>query len=304
MKDFYESRRGRSAGLLARRDPIVYEQGAYAAALDDVQLHAYEQDGFIILPQVFDAEEIQAMRDEIESMSQDPAIQASDEVIREPGGEALRSIFRIHEIGRLMVDLPRDPRLLDVARQILGSEVYIHQSRANMKPGFEGREFYWHSDFETWHVEDGMPAMRALSCSVLLTDNDASNGPLMLIPGSHRQFVACVGETPEDNYRRSLRRQEIGVPDPVSLRLLADQGGIRTVEAPAGSVVFFDCNVLHGSAGNISPWPRNNVFMVYNSVSNALVDPFHGMKPRPEHIAARGAPEALMPLESAHQASA
>src|SRR5690606_15665477 len=117
-----------------RRDPIVYEQGAYAAALDDVQLHAYEQDGFIILPQVFDAEEIQAMRDEIESMSQDPAIHASDEVIREPGGEALRSIFRIHEIGRLMVDLPRDPRLLDVARQILGSEVYIHQSRANMKP--------------------------------------------------------------------------------------------------------------------------------------------------------------------------
>lgn len=304
MKDFYESRQGRNAGLLARRDPIIYEQGAYAAALDEAQLQAYERDGFIILPQVFDAEEIQALCAEIESLSRDPAIQASDEVIREPGGEALRSIFRIHEIGRLMADLPRDPRLLDVARQILGSEVYIHQSRANMKPGFEGREFYWHSDFETWHVEDGMPAMRALSCSVLLTDNDASNGPLMLIPGSHRQFVACVGETPEDNYRQSLRRQEIGVPDPVSLRLLAEQGGIRTVVAPAGSVVFFDCNVLHGSAGNISPWPRNNVFMVYNSVSNALVDPFHGLKPRPEHIAARGEPEALTPLEPAHQASA
>ncbi|HUH41188.1 MAG TPA: ectoine hydroxylase [Castellaniella sp.] len=304
MKDFYESRKGRNAGLLARRDPIIYEQGAYAAALDEAQLQAYERDGFIILPQVFDAEEIQALCAEIESLSRDPAIQASDEVIREPGGEALRSIFRIHEIGRLMADLPRDPRLLDVARQILGSEVYIHQSRANMKPGFEGREFYWHSDFETWHVEDGMPAMRALSCSVLLTDNDASNGPLMLIPGSHRQFVACVGETPEDNYRQSLRRQEIGVPDPVSLRLLAEQGGIRTVVAPAGSVVFFDCNVLHGSAGNISPWPRNNVFMVYNSVSNALVDPFHGLKPRPEHIAARGEPEALTPLEPAHQASA
>lgn len=56
-------------------------------------------------------------------------------------------------------------RLLNVARQILGSEVYIHQFRANMKPGFLGKEFYWHSDFETWHVEDGMPSMRAPMCS-------------------------------------------------------------------------------------------------------------------------------------------
>ncbi len=295
MKDFYESRRGRSASLLARREPVVYEGGTYAQALDAEQLQDYESNGFIVLPSLFDTDEIQALRDEVEALCQDPAIQASDEVIREPDGDALRSIFRIHQIGRLLADLPRDPRLLDVARQILGSEVYIHQSRANMKPGFEGREFYWHSDFETWHVEDGMPEMRAVSCSVLLTDNEVSNGPLMLIPGSHRQFVSCVGETPEDNYRLSLRRQEIGVPDPVSLRLLADNGGIQSVVAPAGSVVFFDCNVLHGSAGNLSPWPRNNVFMVYNSVANTLVDPFHGLKPRPAHIAARGKPEALTP---------
>ncbi|WP_269498247.1 ectoine hydroxylase [Castellaniella sp. S9] len=295
MKDFYESRRGRSAGLLARREPVVYEGGTYVQALDPAQLQAYERDGFIVLPEVFGTDEVQALRDEVDALCRDPSVQASEEVIREPGGDALRSIFRIHEIGRLLADLPRDPRLLDVARQILGSEVYIHQSRANMKPGFEGREFYWHSDFETWHVEDGMPSMRALSCSVLLTDNEASNGPLMLIPGSHRQFVSCVGETPEDNYRSSLRRQDIGVPDPVSLRLLADGGGIHAVVAPAGSVVFFDCNVLHGSVGNLSPWPRNNAFMVYNSVHNTLVDPFHGMKPRPSHIAARGEPEVLTP---------
>jgi ectoine hydroxylase len=202
----------------------------------------------------------------------------------------------VHELGRRLADLPRDPRLLDVARQILGSEVYIHQSRVNMKPALDGKEFYWHSDFETWHVEDGMPAMRALSCSVLLTDNTPFNGPLMLIPGSHRQFVACVGETPEDNYKKSLRRQEVGVPDPVSLRLLAEQGGLRAVTAPAGSVVFFDCNTLHGSGGNLSPWPRSNVFMVYNSVDNRLVAPFHGMDPRPEHIAARRSAAALEPL--------
>ncbi len=299
MKDFYVSRMGRGAALITRGDPVVYDAGRYADALDDAQLRAYERDGFLVLTGVFDARQIQALHEEVQALEQDPAVREGEEVIREPGGEALRSIFRVHELGRRLADLPRDPRLLDVARQILGSEVYIHQSRVNMKPALDGKAFYWHSDFETWHVEDGMPAMRALSCSVLLTDNTAFNGPLMLIPGSHRQFVACVGETPEDNYRTSLRRQEVGVPDPVSLRLLAEQGGMEAVTAPAGSVVFFDCNTLHGSGGNLSPWPRSNVFMVYNSVENSLAAPFHGMKPRPEHIAARRSTDLLTPLRAA-----
>lgn len=299
MKDCYVSRTGRSAALIARCDPVVYDGGRYDQALDEARLQAYERDGFLIVPGVFDAAEVEALRQEAMELARDPAVREGEEVIREPGGTALRSIFRVHELGARLADLPRDPRLLAVARQILGSEVYIHQSRVNMKPALDGKEFYWHSDFETWHVEDGMPAMRALSCSVLLTDNTPFNGPLMLIPGSHRQFVACVGETPEENYKRSLRRQEVGVPDALSLRLLAEQGGLKAATAPAGSAVFFDCNTLHGSSGNLSPWPRCNVFMVYNSVDNRLVAPFHGMPPRPEHIAARDRTETLTPLSAA-----
>mgnify|MGYP006151706647 CR=1 FL=1 len=71
-----------------------------------------------------------------------------------------------------------------------------------------------------------MPRMRALSMSVLLAENTPHNGPLMLIPGSHRQYLTCVGETPEDHYRQSLKRQEYGVPDGESLTKLAQQGGI------------------------------------------------------------------------------
>lgn len=296
MKDFYASRVSRAAALIARADPVVYDSGQYAQALTADQLQRYEQDGFLVLPGVFNEAEIHALRDEANALEHDPAVREGEEVIREPGGTALRSIFRVHELGKHLADLPRDPRLLQVARQILGSEVYIHQSRINMKPALDGKEFYWHSDFETWHVEDGMPAMRALSCSVLLTDNTPFNGPLTLIPGSHRQFVACVGETPEDNYKKSLRRQEVGVPDPVSLRLLAEQGGLQAVTALAGSVVFFDCNTLHSSGGNLSPWPRSNIFMVYNSTENRLVAPFHGMPARPAHIASRRENEILSPL--------
>jgi len=143
-----------------------------------------------------------------------------------------------------------------------------------------------------------MPRMRALSCSVLLSDNNACNGPLMLVPSSHQQFVSCQGQTPDDHYKKSLKKQEYGVPDPLSLQLLVEQGGIKPMMAKAGSVVFFDCNTMHGSNGNISPWPRANVFMVYNSTENALGAPMHGLKPRPEHIAARRDFSALVPQEA------
>ena len=71
------------------------------------------------------------------------------------------------------------------------------------------------------------------------------------------------------------------MPDPVSLQLLVEQGGIQAMTAKAGSVVFFDCNTMHGSNSNISPWPRANVFMVYNSMENTLGPPKYGLTPGP-----------------------
>ncbi len=65
-----------------------------------------------------------------------------------------------------------------------------------LEPGFKGKGFNWHSDFETWHSEDGMPRMRCLSCSIVMTDNNEFNGPLMLIPSSQKYFIPCVGRTP------------------------------------------------------------------------------------------------------------
>ncbi|NYT37110.1 ectoine hydroxylase [Pusillimonas soli] len=298
MQDLYASRTDRTAAIIARQDPVVYGGGSYAQAIEPAQLSSYERDGFLLLEDVFSEDEVQALLDEIKRMSADPAITVLEEAITEPGSDAVRSIFRVHELSERIGLLARDPRLINVARQILGSEVYMHQSRANMKPGFKGKEFYWHSDFETWHVEDGMPAMRALSCSVLLTDNNACNGPLMLVPGSHQQFISCQGQTPENHYKKSLKKQEYGVPDTLSLQLLVEQGGIQPMTAKAGSVVFFDCNTMHGSNGNISPWPRANVFMVYNSMENTLQPPKYGLKPRPEHIATRKRFQALEPVEA------
>jgi ectoine hydroxylase len=285
--DLYPSRQSGPPRIIDRADPVVHAADRQAGPLRARQVDAYERDGFLILDGLFSGDELQVMRDELARLHEEADITRADDLIREPGSEVVRSIFRVHRSSPVFARLAADARLVRAAEQVLGEPVYVHQSRLNYKPGFVGKEFYWHSDFETWHVEDGMPRMRALSVSITLLENTETNGPLMLVPGSQRRYVACAGETPEDHFRQSLRKQEYGVPDHESLRKLVDDGGIVTATGPAGTTVFFDCNVMHGSNGNITPAPRSNVFIVYNAISNRVEAPFGARKPRPAFLAER-----------------
>lgn len=297
MKDLYPSRHDSVAEFLPRLDPVVHGDWNQGAPVTREQADHFERDGYLMLDDVFSDEETSFLQSEAGKLLGDPDALEKETVIAEPGSNEVRSIFRIHAQSRVIARLAADTRLAGVARFLLNDDVYIHQSRLNYKPGFQGKEFYWHSDFETWHVEDGMPRMRALSMSVLLSDNMPHNGPLMLIPGSHRQYLTCVGKTPQDHYRQSLKRQEYGVPDQDSLAELAHRFGIVAPTGKAGSVVIFDCNIMHGSNGNITPFPRANAFMVYNAVSNRLVAPFGVDRPRPAFIAARGVPDVIIPAD-------
>ncbi|MDQ2650765.1 MAG: ectoine hydroxylase [Actinomycetota bacterium] len=283
--DHYPTRTRLPGPLLERREPVVHDE--LPGPLDPELVASFEDNGFLVLPSLLPLHKVAAMEEHLEELRNDPSIRRRPEAILEPTDDALRSLFAVHRLQGPIAELARDPHVVGTARQLLGSDVYVHQSRVNLKPGFRGRDFYWHSDFETWHAEDGMPRMRAISVSVLLTENRTCNGPLLTIPGSHRWFVPCVGETPERHHERSLRQQEVGVPSDQALTALAEEGGIVECTGPPGTCIVFDCNLMHGSNGNITPYPRRNVFLVYNSIENALVEPYAAPAPRPEHIASR-----------------
>lgn len=293
--DLYGSRRSVKPATMIRQDPVVYSAWGVGSALTREQALSYERDGFLVLKNVFSPLEVEGLQAEALRLQTGSQELEPETTITEPGSGAVRSVFRIHRQSNVFQRLVADARLSKVAQFLLGDDVYIHQSRLNLKLGFHGEDFYWHSDFETWHVEDGMPRMRALSMSVLLTENTPVNGPTMFMPGSHKTYVSCVGETPDDHYKQSLKKQEYGVPDEESLSKLA-KDGIAMPTGPAGTVVIFDCNTMHGSNTNITPYPRWNAFFVFNAVSNKLQAPFGPAKPRPEIIAARNDVETVAPI--------
>lgn len=267
-----------------RQDPIVWGDARHPLKAD--QVADYERQGFHHAPELISADEAAELLRAAQGLAAE-AEPGRAGVVFEPGGQVVRSLFRVHRTHETFRRLAKDPRLADVARQLLGSDVYIHQSRINFKPALDGKEFFWHSDFETWHIEDGMPRMRAVSVSISLTGNNEFNGPLMVVPGSHQRFIRCQGATPQRHFEQSLQKQQYGVPSREALCRLVDAGGIVAPKGRPGSGLFFECNLMHGSSGNLSPYPRTNLFLVYNSVENALVEPFGSQPPRPEYLAER-----------------
>jgi len=269
---------------LNRREPVIAAENN-TGPLSRAQLREFAERGFLFQPCFLDRREVAELSAELHDLLARDDFRGRDFTITEPDSQEIRSLFAVHFLSRRFARLARDPRLLGRARQILGGEVYVHQSRINYKPGFHGRGFNWHSDFETWHAEDGMPAMRAVSASIVLTDNHRFNGPLMLVPGSHRVFVPCLGETPEEHHKQSLRAQRFGVPGYDVLRELIARQGIEAPTGVAGGLLLFDCNTLHGSNANMSPDPRSNVFFVYNRCDNACGEPYAARRRRPRFLA-------------------
>ncbi|GGK91313.1 ectoine hydroxylase [Nocardia jinanensis] len=278
--DRYPTRTAERLPLQERHDATVWGR------IGNAELAAFDTDGFAIMDRLLAPEEVAEYAAEIDRLASDPDLRGDDRLIVEKSSQQVRSVFEVHKLSPAVAELVRESRVVDLARQVLGSDVYIHQSRVNYLPGF-GTGFYWHSDFETWHAEDGMPSPRAVSLSIALTDNYPYNGSLMVMPGSHWTYVPCQGATPADNFRESLREQEIGVPSKADITDLAHKYGITQFTGAAGSALLFDSNIMHASGNNITPFPRSNIFLVFNSVENTLERPFAAPGRRPAYIADR-----------------
>ena len=138
--------------------------------LNSESVSVYQQQGFLLLPAYFSQDEILAVKSCL------PHILSArtERTIFEPDGQTVRSVYGVHKDCELVARLSRHPLLVSAARQLLGGEVYLYQSKLNLKPAFAGTAWDWHQDYTYWHNEDAMPAPRAVNIAVFLDDDEAS----------------------------------------------------------------------------------------------------------------------------------
>jgi len=218
--------------------------------LTDDELRAFEKDGYLFFPGRFTAAEAAALRAEADAVY---ALER-DEVWRESSG-APRTAFAAHTYNEGFRRLGAHPRLIDPVMQILGGPVYMHQYKVNAKAAFDGEVWQWHQDYGTWKRDDEMPEPLAMNIAVFLDDVTAANGPLLFIPGSHRDGVYDAGHDLETT------SYPLWTLDRDTVTSLAQRGGCVAPTGPAGSVLLFSSLLVHASPPNISPFGRVIVYL-------------------------------------------
>ena len=234
--------------------------------LNSAQLAQFDEKGYLSFPGLLDEDEVAILQAAMPQLLN----RQGPEVVREQEDPTVvRLAFGAHVYCEPFRCLALVPRILNPVRQLLNDDVYLHQSRLNPKPGFGGGTAWdWHQDYPPWQMIDGMPEPRCIMASVFIDDCTAAKSPLLIVPGSHRHGL-MDSKLHEDAKGRGYDLYHI---DHVTMERLADENGIEALIGPAGSVCFVHCNVLHGSANNVSPWRRAIMYLIYNAVSNACTD--------------------------------
>ncbi|MDG4792823.1 phytanoyl-CoA dioxygenase family protein [Micromonospora sp. WMMD1082] len=249
----------------------------------------YHRNGFLLLPGDHLPADLLA-----ELVEAAPRILAQEgpQRVLERDGVTVRSVYGPHRTDPVVARASRSAELAGAARQLLDDEVYVHQSKVNLKAAFAGDQWEWHQDYINWRDRDGIARPDLVNVTVFLNEVNEFNGPLTFIPGSHRHGLLAGTDTDgmpagyEDgpNWMATLTATEKFQVDRAVIRRLAEEGGLVSPKGPAGSVLMFHPNVLHASSPNLSPFDRGMLLMVYNGVRNA---PRPVASPRPDFLAER-----------------
>jgi phytanoyl-CoA hydroxylase len=218
------------------------------------QIEQYRETGWLVVEDVLDAALLAGARAVIaDFVGKAAGIATHDEVYDlEPGHRPevprVRRIKTPHKHHPLFSEIARSPKLVGILGQLLGpSGVRLHGSKINLKDPEYGSPVEWHQDWAFYpHSNDDV-----LAVGVMLDDMLPENGPLLVLPGSHKGPV----------HDHHLDGHFVGAMDPTKSALDFSQAVALT--APAGSMSFHHVRLVHGSAQNTSQRPRQLLLYEY-----------------------------------------
>ena len=216
--------------------------------ISEAERGAYRRDGFLVVPDLLGKDELEEIRDVIATLVADAGeIDTHTDVYDlEPGHRRgdprVRRIKQPHKVHPVFERIVRKPDVLDVVAGLIGPNLRLQGSKLNMKAARYGSPVEWHQDWAFYpHTNDDI-----LAIGVMLDDMDLENGPLMVVPGSHRG--------PVWNHHGDDGRF-CGLVDPADIE--AEIARAVPLTGRAGSMSFHHVRALHGSALNTSDRDRN-----------------------------------------------
>jgi hypothetical protein len=150
--------------------------------------HGYRRDGFVVVPDLLGPRQLAQLREIIAGLvAASAAVDTHTAVYDlEPGHTAaeprVRRIKTPHKVHPAFDAVVRSGPVMEVLTELLGPDLRLKSSKLNMKAARYGSPVEWHQDWAFYpHTNDDL-----LAIGVMLDDMDLDNGPLLVVPGSHK----------------------------------------------------------------------------------------------------------------------
>lgn len=244
----------------------------------------YERDGYVVVENCLDANTLSTLQDQIDRILADPDglppnlrthVQTERSYLANEPQRSAAPPAAVGNAVRLIMELPLfDPffaqfiayePLLDVLQALFDStEFHFHNYKCINKAPVVSSKFVWHRDLPfLYHSTPNL--ITAMLCLDEMTEE---NGATVVLPGSHKLVDENV----------SLSDQDIPESE------LPDGFERKVVACPAGSVVLFHVNLVHGGGANRSPRMRRNVIGIWAGPDTYPTSPhryaYQGLRPR------------------------
>ncbi|MEM6932051.1 MAG: phytanoyl-CoA dioxygenase family protein [Pseudomonadota bacterium] len=219
--------------------------------------HDYERDGYIVVERFLPDSLIEDLRREtdqfVAAAREERLIGPNFDIISTGSGFDLRRIANPEAAAEVYDRAMRWDPMIDLVSQLLGGTCRFDHGKLNFKPPTGGGALDWHQDYAFYpNTNQDM-----LAVGIMIEDCTPENGPLMVIPGSHRGTAGIGGGPIYDHHQSGLfvggvKSEALGGLDASAVALTA----------PAGSISIHHTATLHASTANKSD--KNRPLLLYN----------------------------------------
>ncbi len=211
------------------------------------QVATFEREGYLLIPNVFSAAEIEALRAAIFRLNGNPKLVFSARDATKFRG----SLFNYRDLQMV----PFDDRLLDIVRSVLGdSLVYFGDSSVQMGQGPRGLH---RDNIHRFNPigPDWVGPYPLVRMGVYIGDFETQSGGLKLVPRSHRPLVPFLSSRTLQRLSRATRF--LTPPFRWGRDLVAVFQGGENVPSHSGDVLIWSFRLLHsGNAVKLKRFPR------------------------------------------------
>lgn len=210
----------------------------------------YETDGLLHIPQLLNGLELHAVELALQRYAELLSKLPSVDIVREPGSQAIRNLWRMEQHSDFFAELAQRPRILAAVAPLVKGEPVSMGVELFAKPAYVGSAVPLHQDNGYFNLTPP----DALTCWIALDASTEENGCVRYARGSHKQGLLTHRAT-------GIPGNSWGLADPPDAAALDEVPGLL---AP-GDAMLHHCCLLHRSEPNQSERARRGLLIVYRA---------------------------------------